>query len=221
MTSRRAVIALGGNAMTGPDGSATPGAQRDAIREAAGAHRRRRRLRRRGRAHPRQRPPGGQPAGQERAGRARRPAGAAGLVRRPDPGDHRLHARRRARRRPRRPRPRPQRTAGLVTRTLVDADDPGFREPSQAGRPLPPARGGGAVRRPRPGLGGPRREGLAPGGRLARAALGRRRPPPSTRWPPPASSSSAPAAAASRSPTTARTTAHARCAASRPSSTRT
>jgi carbamate kinase len=36
MTSRRVVIALGGNAMTGPDGSATPRAQRDAIREAAG-----------------------------------------------------------------------------------------------------------------------------------------------------------------------------------------
>src|ERR671916_130513 len=35
MTSRRVVIALGGNAMTGPDGSATPQAQRDAIREAA------------------------------------------------------------------------------------------------------------------------------------------------------------------------------------------
>src|SRR3712207_2081056 len=36
MTSRRVVIALGGNAMTGPDGSATPEAQRNAIREAAG-----------------------------------------------------------------------------------------------------------------------------------------------------------------------------------------
>src|SRR3954452_24899434 len=36
MSSRRVVIALGGNAMTGPDGSATPVAQRDAIREAAG-----------------------------------------------------------------------------------------------------------------------------------------------------------------------------------------
>ena len=36
MTSRRVVIALGGNAMTGPDGSATPEAQRDAIRVAAG-----------------------------------------------------------------------------------------------------------------------------------------------------------------------------------------
>jgi carbamate kinase len=32
---RRVVIALGGNAMTGPDGSATPGAQRDAISQAA------------------------------------------------------------------------------------------------------------------------------------------------------------------------------------------
>src|SRR3954469_10775806 len=32
---RRVVIALGGNAMTGPDGSATPAAQRDAIAAAA------------------------------------------------------------------------------------------------------------------------------------------------------------------------------------------
>ncbi|WP_448641915.1 carbamate kinase [Geodermatophilus sp. URMC 63] len=36
MSSRRAVIALGGNAMTGPDGSATPGAQRAALAVAAG-----------------------------------------------------------------------------------------------------------------------------------------------------------------------------------------
>jgi len=34
--TRRVVIALGGNAMTGPDGSATPGAQRDAIAQASG-----------------------------------------------------------------------------------------------------------------------------------------------------------------------------------------
>ena len=68
----------------------------------------------------------------------------------------------------------PQRTAGLVTRTLVDADDPHFREPVQAGRPLPPPRGGRAVRRPRPDLGGPRRAGLAPRRRLARAEVGRR-----------------------------------------------
>jgi carbamate kinase len=33
---RRAVVALGGNAMTGPDGSATPGAQQAALRVAAG-----------------------------------------------------------------------------------------------------------------------------------------------------------------------------------------
>jgi carbamate kinase len=37
MTPRRAVIALGGNAMTGPDGSATPGAQRAALALAAAA----------------------------------------------------------------------------------------------------------------------------------------------------------------------------------------
>src|SRR4051794_4625074 len=35
MSPRRVVIALGGNAMTGPDGSATPDAQRDAIAAAA------------------------------------------------------------------------------------------------------------------------------------------------------------------------------------------
>ena len=34
--SRRAVVALGGNAMTGPDGSATPAAQQAALRVAAG-----------------------------------------------------------------------------------------------------------------------------------------------------------------------------------------
>ena len=33
----RVVVALGGNAMTGPDGSATPQAQRDAVEVAAGA----------------------------------------------------------------------------------------------------------------------------------------------------------------------------------------
>ena len=62
---------------------------------------------RRRRAHPRQRPPGRQPAGQERARRGRRPAGAAGLVRRPDPGHARLRADERARRRARRARRRP------------------------------------------------------------------------------------------------------------------
>ncbi len=37
MSTRRAVIALGGNAMTGPDGSATPAAQQAALAVAAGA----------------------------------------------------------------------------------------------------------------------------------------------------------------------------------------
>ncbi len=37
VTTRRAVIALGGNAMTGPDGSATPAAQRSALAVAAAA----------------------------------------------------------------------------------------------------------------------------------------------------------------------------------------
>ena len=86
----RVLLALGGNAMTGPDGSATPDDQtrpsasrwsRVADLVAAGLERR---------AHPRQRPAGRQPAGQERARRARRAAGAAGLVRRADAGHHRL-----------------------------------------------------------------------------------------------------------------------------------
>ena len=53
-------------------------------RDGVGGRPRRRRGRRRG--DPRQRPAGGQPAGQERARRGRRAAGAAGLVRRADPG---------------------------------------------------------------------------------------------------------------------------------------
>ena len=197
MTSRRVVIALGGNAMTGPDGSATPGAQRDAIREAAGhiadvvasgvevvlTH-------------------GNGP----QVGNLLVKNELAAHVVPPVPLDwnvaqtqatiaftlaDELDAALAA-------RGLPQRTAGLVTRTLVDADDPHFREPVQAGRPLPPARGGGAVRRARPDLGGPRREGLAPRRRLARAAGRSSTPPRSTRSPRPASSSSAPAAAASR-----------------------
>ena len=54
---------------------------------------------RRRRGHPRQRPPGRQPAGQERARRGRRTPRPAGLVRRADPGDARLRADGRARRR--------------------------------------------------------------------------------------------------------------------------
>ena len=65
-----------------------------------------------------------------------------------------------------------RRTATVVTRTLVDGDDPGFRAPDQADRPLPAGGPGPDPDRARPDLGGPRRQGLAPGRRLARAARG-------------------------------------------------
>ena len=137
----RVLIALGGNAMTGarrqrpPRGPARRRPGRDAPPSPTWS-----RAGHRGRAHPRQRPAGRQPAGQERARRARRPAGAAGLVRRADPGHARLPAAERARatRWPRAACRAP--VAALVTRTLVDADDPGFDRPDQADRPVPPAR---------------------------------------------------------------------------------
>jgi carbamate kinase len=126
----RVVIALGGNAMTGPDGSATPSAQRDAIRVAAGhiadvvaagvevvlTH------------------GNGPQVGNllvknEMAAHvvppvpldwnvAQTQATIAFTV--ADELDAALQA-----------RGLTQRTAGLVTRTLVDADDPGFREPTK------------------------------------------------------------------------------------------
>ena len=69
-----------------------------------------------------------------------------------------------------------RRTATVVTRTLVAADDQGFSQPVQADR-SPPARGRGAgARRARRDLGGPWREGLAPDGRLSGAARDHRRP---------------------------------------------
>ncbi|TFV62087.1 UNVERIFIED_ORG: carbamate kinase [Bacillus sp. AZ43] len=137
MTSRRVVIALGGNAMTGPDGSATPQAQRDAIREASGhiadvvaagaevvlTH------------------GNGPQVGNllvknEMAAHVVPPvpldwnvAQTQGTIAFTvaDELDAALAARGLS-----------QRTAGLVTRTLVDADDPGFREPSKpVGRFLP------------------------------------------------------------------------------------
>jgi carbamate kinase len=137
VTSRRVVIALGGNAMTGRDGSATPEAQRDAIREAAGhiadvvaagvevvlTH-------------------GNGP----QVGNLLVKNELAAHVVPPVPLDWNVAqtqatigftlaneldaalARRRL----------TQRTAGLVTRTLVDADDPHFLEPSKpVGRFLP------------------------------------------------------------------------------------
>ena len=70
---------------------------------------------------------------------------------------------------------RPVRRAS-ITRTLVDADDPGFTQPTKPiGRFLPYEQAQ-AAHRARPALGGPRREGLAPRRRLARAARGPRDP---------------------------------------------
>ncbi|WP_344691412.1 carbamate kinase [Blastococcus jejuensis] len=137
MTSSRVVIALGGNAMTGPDGSATPGAQRDAIAVASGhiadvvasgvdvvlTH------------------GNGPQVGNllvknEMAAHVVPPVPLDWNVAQTqatiaftlaDELDAALEL-----------RGLPQRTAGLVTRTLVDADDPGFREPSKpVGRFVP------------------------------------------------------------------------------------
>jgi carbamate kinase len=137
MTSHRVVIALGGNAMTGPDGSATPGAQRDAIREASG--------------HIAEVVAAGVEVvlthgnGPQVGNLLVKNEMAAHVVP-PVPLDwnvaqtqatiaftlaDELDAAFAA-------RGLPQRAAGLVTRTLVDVDDPGFREPSKpVGRFLP------------------------------------------------------------------------------------
>ena len=135
--STRAVIALGGNAMTGPDGSAAVRAQRDAIREASGhiadvvasgvevvlTH------------------GNGPQVGNllvknELAAHVVPPVPLDWCVAQTqatiaftlaDELDAALAA-----------RGVDRRTVGVVTRTLVDADDPGFREPSKpVGRFLP------------------------------------------------------------------------------------
>jgi carbamate kinase len=135
--SHRVVIALGGNAMTGPDGSATPSAQRDAIAEASGhiadvvasgvevvlTH------------------GNGPQVGNllvknELAAHEVPPVPLDWCVAQTqatiaftltDELDAALAA-----------RGLTQRTAGLVTRTLIDAEDPGFREPTKpVGRFLP------------------------------------------------------------------------------------
>src|ERR671917_176810 len=137
MTSRRVVIALGGNAMTGTDGSATPAAQRDALREAS--------------AHIADVVASGVEVvvthgnGPQVGNLLVKNEMAAHVVP-PVPLDwnvaqtqatiaftlaDELDAALAA-------RGLPHRTAGLVTRTLVDADDPHFREPSKpVGRYLP------------------------------------------------------------------------------------
>jgi carbamate kinase len=128
--SRRVVIALGGNAMAGPDGSATPAEQRDALREAS--------------AHiadvvatgvevvlthgngPQV---GNLLVKNELAAHVVPPVPLDWCVAQTqatiaftltDELDAALAA-----------RGLPQRAAGLVTRTLVDAEDPGFRAPSK------------------------------------------------------------------------------------------
>jgi len=136
-SSRRVVIALGGNAMTGPDGSATPSAQRDALREASvhiadvvasgfevvlthgnGPQVGNLLVKNEMAAHVVPPVPLDWNVAQTQATIAFTLA---------DELDAALAVRGLA-----------QRTAGLVTRTLVDADDPGFREPSKpVGRFLP------------------------------------------------------------------------------------
>jgi carbamate kinase len=135
--SSRVVIALGGNAMTGPDGSATPRAQRVAIREAAGH------IADVGAAgveivltHGNGPQVGNLLVKNEVAAHEVPPVPLDWCVAQTqatiaftlaDELDAALAARGLS-----------QRTAGLVTRTLVDGDDPGFREPSKPiGRFLP------------------------------------------------------------------------------------
>jgi carbamate kinase len=130
VTTRRVVIALAGNAMTRPDGSATPGAQRDAIAGAsshiadvvaAGAEV--------VLTHGNGPQVGNLLVKNELAAQVVPPVPLDWCVAQTqatiaftltDELDAALRA-----------RGLPQRTAGLVTRTLVDADDPGFREPSK------------------------------------------------------------------------------------------
>ena len=137
MSASRVVIALGGNAMTGPDGSATPGAQRDAIAEAS--------------AHIADVVASGVQVvlthgnGPQVGNLLVKNELAADVVP-PVPLDwcvaqtqatigftlaDELDAALAA-------RGLPQRTAALITRTLIDVEDPGFREPTKpVGRFLP------------------------------------------------------------------------------------
>ncbi|SDY53411.1 carbamate kinase [Geodermatophilus africanus] len=130
MTSGRVVIALGGNAMTGPDGSATPGAQREAI---AAASQRVAEVVATGvqvvLTHGNGPQVGNLLVKNELAAHEVPPVPLDWCVAQTqatigftlaDELDAALAA-----------HGLPQRTAALVTRTLVDADDPHFREPSK------------------------------------------------------------------------------------------
>ena len=121
--------------------------------------------------HPRQRPAGRQPPGQERAGRRtssrRCPLDWCGAQTQATLGFvlmNALDGRAGGARASSGP------VAALVTRTLVDRDDPGFSQPDQADRPLPAGGGGAGADRARPAVRGPRRAGLAARRRLTRAA---------------------------------------------------
>ena len=135
--SRRVVIALGGNAMTGPDGSATPGAQRQALADASvhiaevvasGAEV--------VLTHGNGPQVGNLLVKNEMAAQVVPPVPLDWNVAQTqatiaftlaDELDAALAA-----------RGLPQRTAGVVTRTLVDPDDPHFAEPSKpVGRFVP------------------------------------------------------------------------------------
>ena len=133
----RVLLALGGNAMTGPDGSATPAAQIEARRRRDAGRRRAGRRRPRARHHPRQRPQVGNILVKNELAAHVVPPVPLDWCGAQTQGDARLHH-------PQRPRPaladagaRPP-VAALVTRTLVDRDDPGFTHPSKPiGRYLP------------------------------------------------------------------------------------
>ena len=170
----RIVVALGGNAMTGPDGNATSGAQRHAI---APPWSRSRGCWQRGTTwcSPMGTAPRWATSSSRRARRARRAAGPARLVRRPDAGNDRLHDPRHpgcgacdtrpdaAYRGPRQPHARLCRRSGL-------------RPTDEAHRSLPPTRAGADPHRPRRALGGPGRARLASCRRLPGAARGARGP---------------------------------------------
>jgi carbamate kinase len=137
VSAHRVVIALGGNAMTGPDGSATPSAQRDAIAVASGhiadvvASGAEVVL-----THGNGPQVGNLLVKNEMAAHVVPPVPLDWNVAQTqatiaftlaDELDAALES-----------RGLPQRTAGLVTRTLVDPDDPGFRDPSKpVGRFVP------------------------------------------------------------------------------------
>ena len=169
----RVLLALGGNAMTAADGSATPDAQRAAIAAAmesvagliAAGHEV---VITHGNG-----PQVGNLLVKNELAATVVPAGAPGLVRCADPGHDRLHHPQRARAQPRRGRRVP---SGGRHRDPHPGrrERPRLRPPDQARGPVPALRAGQAAHRARPAVGGPRREGVAPHGGLPRAGRGAR-----------------------------------------------